>query len=949
MSSIATLLANILNSRYGEDVRGSIHDAIEQCYSDVNNPTLLTTGIEGIIDNMVLNGRISGAIVEDLGLLTEGTSNLFDFTTITAGRVNTSTGAIDTASGYWTSDWIPVTSGKTYYFANTDRRVFYNSSKAYSSNISSSSSWTASANGYIRISVTTANRKTAKVNVDSSKPYRPGRSAIDYNLRDNTYTKSEVDAAIDAITIETDAELETAGAAADAKAAGDAIREINASLGNIIDVSDGDFSYTYSSSNMTKGVIDLETGSITPNNGYYVSDYIPVTTDTVYYFSGNNRVGYYNSSKGFVSSISSPVCDIWNGGNWTPSSNGYVRVNTNDLSRSVFKNVVYSAVDIVARSHAGVESICSGNFNVNDMLFDSTKASAGDTLYYKTYLLQASNNGGAGYVAFYNSSNQIIGGCGTISGEQANINEIRLGVTTLPEGFSYAKWTGNKPGTVEYITKYMPQEYFNKFYCGEKVDLLTEYPSYVSGACYDPNTKAQATYSTTGVTSYIPVAPGGKVTLNRNLGTKSCGHAFFTNKAELIKQYASVQGIEDVVYEVPENAAYIRISFQLSARSDTHAWYEPPALIPKPTPDYKLNPYIRRSIKGYGEYYLSNEFTHCMAARICYFNGKKIIAYRAGFIHDARTTSSLWGSILIDSIAPDGRLVHHARYTASDFGCTGDASDPYIEVSKDGNYLILLASFNRGTSQNPTDDCAVVCFDKSLNVVDYKKVVADLPRHFFGKPLITPEGHLLFNVYTNANKQYVYRSNEVFEGTVSGLTFTDTLIVDTDSVTHNEGCMGYHNDQLFMLIRYDSTEGKIMWTENLEGNSGWSTPVSIGAKIHSPMLLPYHNGKYIPFVCSYFNPDTPSANRVPAIGYLDVDTENGQASIIGVGNLDTALNTGAQNGYPDFVPLGNENYAVVYYQEDATNTYSGQHQQTGLYYKYINAREIIPEAVWFLD
>lgn len=193
MSTISTILSTLRSAVWAIDVRDEIANAIEQCYKDVNSPSLVTDGIEEVIGDMVDNGRISGAIVEDLGLITEGTTNLFDFTLITAGRLNTSTGAVDTATGYWVSDYIPVEAGVTYYFTGTDRRVAYNSSKAYSANISSATSWTASADGYIRISVTTANRKTAKVNAGSNKPYRPGRSAVDFNLRDDVYRKGEID------------------------------------------------------------------------------------------------------------------------------------------------------------------------------------------------------------------------------------------------------------------------------------------------------------------------------------------------------------------------------------------------------------------------------------------------------------------------------------------------------------------------------------------------------------------------------------------------------------------------------------------------------------------------------------------------------------------------------------------------------------------------------------
>lgn len=37
MSRISNLLAQIMSAVYGKDVRQSIHDAIEQCYTDVSN------------------------------------------------------------------------------------------------------------------------------------------------------------------------------------------------------------------------------------------------------------------------------------------------------------------------------------------------------------------------------------------------------------------------------------------------------------------------------------------------------------------------------------------------------------------------------------------------------------------------------------------------------------------------------------------------------------------------------------------------------------------------------------------------------------------------------------------------------------------------------------------------------------------------------------------------
>lgn len=41
MSRISILLENILKAVYGKDVRQSIHDAIEQCYTDVSSAKTL--------------------------------------------------------------------------------------------------------------------------------------------------------------------------------------------------------------------------------------------------------------------------------------------------------------------------------------------------------------------------------------------------------------------------------------------------------------------------------------------------------------------------------------------------------------------------------------------------------------------------------------------------------------------------------------------------------------------------------------------------------------------------------------------------------------------------------------------------------------------------------------------------------------------------------------------
>lgn len=594
--------------------------------------------------------------------------------------------------------------------------------------------------------------------------------------------------------------------------------------------------------------------------------------------------------------------------------------------------------------------IYSGSVNVNDALFSSADVTAGEVIYYKTYLNEAVNVG-SGYIALYNSSDVRIGVAGTLAGEEAGINEVRMGAIEIPEGFSYAKWVGTKAGTVEYVTRYMPPEYESIFYGTEKADLFKLFPSYVSGKAYYVTTKSLQDNSATGVARFIPVQPGGKITINKHLHSKAVGYAFYNlNGDTVVAQYVSINTAnKEVTYEVPDGAYYLMVSFLLSTKDDFHIWYEAPTLGFTLTPDYQLNPYIRREIKQYGAYYLSGNYTHCLASRLCYFAGKKVLVYRCGYSHEGSGSTSTYGSVQVDTIESDGTLNHRMLLNAAAFGCTGDARDPFVGVSADGKYMFLLVTFMRNYSTSPKLDTSIMCIDSDFNIVDYKVIATNSNQFAYGTPLITPDGHIIFNVYVHPNytTQLVYRSGEVFADSVSSLSFTSvTAITTSGNVKHNEACMGYYNGKLYMLIRCETTNGFVTWTDDLEGVSGWATPVDIGAKINAPMILQHYKGDYLPFVCSFY--DSAHPKRFPALGYLEIDTDNNTAVIVGVGDLDPTLES-AQNGYPSFISLGGENYAVSYYQEDATGTDLNTYVQTGLYYKYVDAREIIPNAVYFLN
>ena len=84
MSSIQTYLNNIINAVYGEDVRSSIKNAIQQCYSDVGSPTLNRAAFETAIQTKLDDGTVSSMIStltasekqQLIGLLDEAAPNV---------------------------------------------------------------------------------------------------------------------------------------------------------------------------------------------------------------------------------------------------------------------------------------------------------------------------------------------------------------------------------------------------------------------------------------------------------------------------------------------------------------------------------------------------------------------------------------------------------------------------------------------------------------------------------------------------------------------------------------------------------------------------------------------------------------------------------------------------------------------------------------------------------
>lgn len=72
MSAISGYLNQIINAVYGREVRQAIHDAIAECYNNVNDPSLksefVDAAVNAAITEALANGTIVTAVLQDGGV-----------------------------------------------------------------------------------------------------------------------------------------------------------------------------------------------------------------------------------------------------------------------------------------------------------------------------------------------------------------------------------------------------------------------------------------------------------------------------------------------------------------------------------------------------------------------------------------------------------------------------------------------------------------------------------------------------------------------------------------------------------------------------------------------------------------------------------------------------------------------------------------------------------------
>lgn len=283
------------------------------------------------------------------------------------------------------------------------------------------------------------------------------------------------------------------------------------------------------------------------------------------------------------------------------------------------------------------------------------------------------------------------------------------------------------------------------------------------------------------------------------------------------------------------------------------------------------------------------------------YNGKEVHATRIGQIHLSDYQNSV---IVFHEITEDGKI--KVIYPNLDYdSLVGDLRDPNLSIC--GDYL-LLSCFSLNAS-NTTAGNYLFILDKDYALVATMSLA--FQGEVWGNTLITPDGYVLKSSYNAAGDIFIYKSNEVFNTTSLTFTIVKTFSVAGTFIVCNEPTMCYTNNKLVLISRTANVvHSVISSTSVLDGSSGWSNLQEIGLAVHSPVVPCYNDSNIITFAGSQF---MPAYKRPPCVCVYDVD--NG--ILLAHGIVDTLIET--SGGYPSFIPLGGERYAMLYY-EDYNNT-----------------------------
>lgn len=300
------------------------------------------------------------------------------------------------------------------------------------------------------------------------------------------------------------------------------------------------------------------------------------------------------------------------------------------------------------------------------------------------------------------------------------------------------------------------------------------------------------------------------------------------------------------------------------------------------------------------------------------YRGMQVFAVRAAYEHIARASG--WGEVLI-YYSTDGETLNRIKLDVNNLDLGGELRDINLSKTRDGAFLLLS-----GCAYNLNGNFKSYMFvlDETFNVM-HTIQIGTSGMFVWGNTIQRPDGYLLKTCYVsvdNAQQVVLFKSNKTVSEGFNGMTFAEIHRFNAPSIL-NEATLTYAKDKLVLISRADGYNGMVFETDDLTGETGWGEGYRLSEEIQAPAALPYYDSYTIQFLANSIISRSPVI-RYPAMIWYDLVTH----TIKHTAYVDDTL-TGA-GGYPGFVKLGENDYRVMYYDDDGNNS------ATALYYKKFN-------------
>lgn len=331
---------------------------------------------------------------------------------------------------------------------------------------------------------------------------------------------------------------------------------------------------------------------------------------------------------------------------------------------------------------------------------------------------------------------------------------------------------------------------------------------------------------------------------------------------------------------------------------------------------------LRVTIHDHSDF--NHGFAYVAFSSGCILGGREVYVSRYGTGHMTPAAHSSYGKI---GFVIRNRNGHFENVVFPDLEyetLNAELRDPNIS-NIDSNTAFLSGFATNNDESTPVYSNYLYVINKNLEMVDRLVFVSN--KLFWGNTFITPSGYLLHCAYDTNHNLYLMKSDSVFSGSVSGITFTAEHSFGS---VGNESTVARWNDKLVIVARTKadnvSTGILIYESDNLEGSGEFTEHHIVGYRMHSPAMNLTNIGDALLIAGGSVD----GVIRRPFIIMVDKNFNE-----LTSGTIDTDIDS--YGAYPSFVRIDKEHYGMIYYSDSSEGG-------TDLYFQEVNINYFLNTA-----